>query len=330
MANDVTYTNDQLENLPLAEIKRLAEEEASKSAAQPEVKAAEALKAEDNPDFDKPTPWEEEEKPQPRGKDGKFASKQEAPQDPEPEEKKVYRRTIKGVDGGADEVFEADSVEALVDKIADAKEHATRKIREQEKELKAKREAERQFTQDEEFIYSQELLKNPTVAFKKLFKDVTGVDIETFKNTQQRSQALVDATDKQSAISTFLTTHPDYVDSEKNGKLMNKWMGGVLTVESFNKAYDDLTASGLLDLKGNEAHAGQEQPKPKAERIAQPKVEEVTSQRTKKGSGVSTQSRPTAGPTNTEPSEDELYDPSKYSLDEIKRRANAQLGKARS
>src|SRR5258706_387999 len=49
---------------------------------------------------------------------------------------KPYRRVIDLGGGAGPEVFEADSNEELVDKLADAKQHASKKIREQEAELR--------------------------------------------------------------------------------------------------------------------------------------------------------------------------------------------------
>lgn len=50
-------------------------------------------------------------------------------------DKPVFRLVVPGVDGSGDEVFEADSQDALNTKLAEAKQHATRKIREQAAEL---------------------------------------------------------------------------------------------------------------------------------------------------------------------------------------------------
>jgi hypothetical protein len=290
-----------IEQLTLDEIRKLAEEE-----------AAETNKTE-----------------QPRNDDGTFKkaeTKVEAEE--EPEQKTVsFRRVIKGVNG-QDEIFEAPTLEELVDKIAEAKAHATKKIHDQEEEIKKHKKEEAQVSSDQEFVYSQELLSKPTEAFKRLFKDMTGVDIEQFKTTHARSQAIFDAqqqtAERQKASDDFVTGHPEYVDSEKNAKLLKDALelSKDYSLHGFEKAYQFLQSSGLLESKSEEAHAATETKEQTEERIT-PKTEvQVTSQRTKKASGVSTKGRPAAAVVNTMPTEDEAF---KMPLEDLRKLANRQL-----
>src|SRR5690348_9223353 len=58
------------------------------------------------------------------------------------EQKQTFRREIDLGDGSGKQVFEADSPEALIDKLADAQVHATKKIREQAQQLQDAQQAQ--------------------------------------------------------------------------------------------------------------------------------------------------------------------------------------------
>lgn len=313
----VTHTQEELDKMSLDQIRQLALKEAQEEAAKAE--AAPMAQPEDAQE----EPKAEDPKGQPRDEKGRFAKTEDGKDDKpaEEDEQYVYRRVIDLGDGAGPEVFEADSLEELVDKIADAKKHASLKIRAQEAELRdlrAKKQAEKtKEDQDSEYVLSQELQQKPKDVIKRLAR-------EAFEEEQRQKQSEIER--KQQVVKNFLTTHPDYDDEgeagQRNGALMSKWMGGAITAESFEKAYQELKSSGLLRLKGEEAHSGTEQPKPKEERIVRPKAEDVTPPRTRKESGVSTHSRPAALPTSTGPSEDELYS---MPMEKLRDLANKQL-----
>jgi hypothetical protein len=278
-----------------------------------------------------------DEKNQPRDDSGRFAKKDDPQpvankEDDDEPEVKVYRRTIENNDGSID-VYEAGSLEELVDKIADGKANANTKIRQQELELKdlrnrtAEKPKPKEISQDAEFVYQQEMMKNPTKAVRAIFKELTGVDIEEISTIAERNRMINAAQAHNSAIESFIATHPDYEDAgdvgKKNGDLMALAIGTgqPATPESLHKAYLHLKKSRLLVLKGEEAHVDT---KPKPE-VTQPTVEtkvEVTQQRTRKGSGVSTQGAPAPVQKKaTELSKDELeamIDSGKLSLDELR------------
>jgi len=259
---------------------------------------------------------------QPRNEKGQFVKAEEAngadQQDEQLEDEptgepdsKIYRRVIDvGGDAGA-EVFEAESLEELVDKIAEAKKHATKKIRDQEAELRKLRTEqpkEKEFTADEEFVISQELLAKPTQAFKKMFKEITGASPEEFAQIKQNIDAQSKAQAASGAANQFLASHPDFIDSPKNGKLMNMALkGSEVTLENLNKAYIDLKNSGLLELKDEKAHDGQEPTSQPEQRISEKAEAEVPPQRIRKASGLSTRTRNTVTPRSTEPTEQDLY-----------------------
>lgn len=312
-------TEVNMDNLSLDEIRKLAEQEA--------LQAGEATSDEQQE--------ARVDAKQPRDEKGRFA-KQEAAPEPEAEdnepEQVLYRRVLDLGDGAGPEVFEADSLEELVDKIADAKQHATKKIREQEVELKDLRERVKPqpkvIDADTEFVYSQELLSTPTVALKKMFRELTGYEIEDFASVKQAVDAANRQQSTNTAINSFLTTHPLYEDGGeigvRNGDLMRMKLaelGLPATSENLHKAYLHLEKSGLLSLKGEEAQPGTDAKAKATERIVQTKVE-TTPRVTKKTSGISTHNRPTVAPVNTEPSEDDAY---KMDMGKLRELANKQM-----
>jgi hypothetical protein len=238
------------------------------------------------------------------------------------------------------EIFEAtgeskeQALEALADKIADAKLNASKKIRQQEAELRDFRSRSteapkpKELSPDDEYVIAQELQKNPSKAFRRMFKDFTGCEPEEFTSVKQAYDAFKQGQNTSQAIETFVATHPDYEDAgstgEKNGALMRmklKEMGLPPTSENLSKAYSHLKQGGLLSLKGEEAHSDTNGEAKEPERIATP-VAEPTPQRTRKASGISTQSRPAAIPASTEPSEADAYN---MPIDQLRNLANKQL-----
>lgn len=246
----------------------------------------------------------------------------------------LYRRVIDLGGGAGPEVFEAESLEELVDKIAEAKEHATKKIREQEAELRelraktAEPPKPKTLSADDEYVISQEMQKSPVATTRKIFKELTGYEIEDFKDVKQAVDAVKTAQQTNQAITTFIASHPDYEDDgavgKRNGDLMRMKLaelGLPATSENLSKAYLHLKQSGLLTLKGEEANAVTDGKAKEPARIEQPK-EEPTQQRTKKVSGISTHNRTANVPVSTEPSEDEAYS---MPLDKLRGLANKQL-----
>lgn len=261
----------------------------------------------------------------PRDEQGRFTKVQDdvdddATQDEEVEEvppvvAKKHRRVIDIGDGVDPEVFEADSLEALLDKVTDAKKHATKKIREQEAQLKkAKADEPRKFSEDEEWVYSQEMLKSPTTAVMKIIKDATGVDIGQFKTLAERVKAMDSAQQVQKASHDFITTHSDYEDNTRNGTLMQKWMGDDKSPESFEKAYQELKTRGLLELKDGEASSVQGQSEQTQKAIPSDAVK--TPPQGTKSSSIQGKNRVVVAPKKTEPTEDDFR---KMSMDELRK-----------
>jgi hypothetical protein len=272
----------------------------------------------------------------PRDTQGRFAKAQEdelaEEEQPEGEEEEapakiLYRRVVDIGDGVDPEIFEANSLEELLDKIADAKGHATKKIRQQEAELRKQKEAEapkpRQFSEDEEYVYSQELMAKPTQAFAKMFKDMTGMEITQFKTVAEKTMALDSAKNTNEAIIHFVTTHPTYVDDKRSADLMTLALGGRdKTAENLEKAYQNLVAKGLLAPGKDEQGSVQDEQEPAKTGITSEASVKSPSQGTRKASGLSGKNRAPVATQNNEPSEDEAR---RMPLDQLRELANKQL-----
>ena len=293
------HTAEEMEKLPFDELKKHAAEEA----------VVESTATTKEPDVDEP-------------------------------EEFIARRELDMGEGAGLEVFEAtgatreEALEALTDKIAESKLNASKKIRQQEAELRdfRARTAEpakpKEISADDEYVIAQELQKNPSKAFRKMFKELTGYEVEDFSSVKQAYDAYKVGQQANQGIATFIATHSDYEDAgkagERNAELMKMKlaeMGLPGTSENLSKAYSHLKQSGLLTLKGEEAHADTDDKTKEPERIAQAKVE-PTQQRTKKTSGISTQSSRAVAPASTEPSEDDAY---KLPMDQLLQLANKQM-----
>jgi hypothetical protein len=236
-------------------------------------------------------------------------------QEDEPAET-VFRRTIDLGDGSGVQVFEAPTLEELVDKLAEAQRNASKKIR----ELVIKKKEEEKTTADEEFVISQELMSKPTAAFSKLFASIVGMPIETFKTKVERLDAFEKAQAENAASTSFVQKHPEYVANEANGKRMVEYLGTwnlPTTEENLEKAFQALNKIGLVELKSKESNAAKEQTGADKSRIATSE-EVVPQQRRRVSSGLSQRGRTVTVPTKPkEPSEDELYSMPKDKLFEI-------------
>jgi hypothetical protein len=274
---------------------------------------------------------------------GRFVAQPQADGDPGEPSEFVATREIDLGDGSGVQVFEGkgetekDALADLNDKLFEAQTNATKKIRQQEAELKEFRartaEAPKavDLTDDEEYILSQEIVgKKPSKALDKWFRDRTGMSIEELQAVKQRLDSERDATVRNQAIATFVATHPDFDDRteiegkpNRNGELMKMKLADLglpMTSENLHRAYLDLKKSGLLVLKGEEAHADPTPTPAATERIAQPRAE-ATETRTRRSSGISTHGRPAAQP-KTDFSEDELR---AMPLEKLREISNKQL-----
>jgi hypothetical protein len=255
---------------------------------------------------------------------------EEEPEDDEEIDEEKFQRVIDLGDGKSPQVFKAATMEELLDKIAEAQKHATIKIREQAEKLKkysAQAEAE---SADNEYIVGQELMSKPTAAFKKLFKETTGVDIQSFKNSWERLQAWEQAQQiqaienkKNEAANKFIAAHPEFVPNNENGKRLEaainlliadaERVGKQIDYGAFlEEAYAGLTTSGLLQLK--DVETSEEEPEEVKPAVKEKPAVQVQAH-TRRASGLSSRVRTVTTPKNTEPT---IEDIENMSLDEIK------------
>ncbi len=291
-------TKEQLEKastMPLDELRALA------------IQEAEAGEAAETPPIAKPAPKQEEILDN---------SAESAEGEQQEEEPTVYRKEIDLGDGSGVEIFEAESVEALVDKLADAKLNATKKIRELSQKIKVENVRTAQQKADDEYRIAEQLKTEPKKAVREIIAEVIA----------EREAATRESVEAQSR---FVQRHSDFIPNEHNGREMQleaQRLGYTeFSVESLEKAYQSLKARGILKLKAEGSEEATEAEKAETERIAQAKLEAAQPRSLKKGStftGTRTSATP---PAKTAPSEDELYDPDKWPLEKLKEFANQQL-----
>lgn len=238
---------------------------------------------------------------QPRNADGTFAPKEtpavvetpavEAP----PVEKKVYETVIDLEDGSGVQVFRATTQEELIEKLVTAQKNASKKIRELNARL-PRQENKPERNADEEFGLAQEFMTTPSKAFQKLFKDTVGMPIEEFKTKIDRVNAFEAAQAREQAGRDFVAQTPEYFPSVKNGTRISNFLKTYQlepTPENMTKAFTELNESGLLEAKPTEAPTPTPTPTPAPRRS---------------GSGLPVRgSAQPSRPTNSGPTEEELY-----------------------
>jgi hypothetical protein len=262
----------------------------------------------------------------PRDEKGRFVSaKEEEPVVEPPAPPQVFRREIDLGDGSGKQVFEAESMEALIDKLADAQMHATRKIRELAQQTRKEEPAppaqkEPEISDDDRWLASQDILTDPYTGVKKVYEKVIAPDLQ---KKFEKFEMFLRQQDAEAESNKFVETHPDYYATPKNGeklvRYLNTWKMDA-TVENLEKAFQELNESGLLEAKPAPA-AENGNPEPEAERIARPG--ETIRSTHKVASGLS--ARRSTPPPPQGPTEDELY---KLPLEELHRLAlNAALNR---
>lgn len=183
-----------------------------------------------------------------------------------------FRREIDLGDGSGKQVFEADSADALIDKLTIAQENATRKIREQQFELRrslrAKPEKQvatksieigqpKTLTADELFQLGQELQTDPTSAFNKILQAQTGMDANQLVAIGKEFASLQQARLVNEAETSFLQAHQgvDYLPTPDNARAIQKFLQDEqlpYTAANLEYAFQELSESGLLDMPDSE------------------------------------------------------------------------------
>ncbi len=152
---------------------------------------------------------------------------------------------------------------------------------------------------------------------------------ETIRKIIQQTQAEEAARlAKSNQIQTdFVNTHPSYVANSANGTKLAKWVEthgfSEFTNDNLNKAFQDLfSASGLLELKAEEAGAATEADVKDTGRTDQASTDATQQRSHRTGSTISTKTRPVSQVKTTAVSDDEAY---KMPLDELRKLADKQL-----
>lgn len=327
------YTDAELYAMPLDQLRELAFEE---SGADGDVAHDEAWKEAVEPPAEEPVE-------QPRGADGKFVKKEEPPveeppaneppaeespaneppetpaNEPPADDDVEYLDTqrIDLGDGSGVQVFvgrgasELEAAKDLNRQLVQAQENATRKIREQQSEIEARKKADAQAATDQDFVDSEEYKKDPRgYLTKKIREGVTTAMTEQKASEQRHLQAQFD----------FVALHPEYVTDKGNAARLESEFrrlypeASEFTVTGLDKAFESLKSSGLLKLQepeaseptNNEPPAKVEEPPRIEEPAKQPEPPAAPVRSPKKGSSVSAGRSP-APVVKVGHTEDEMY-----------------------
>jgi hypothetical protein len=169
-------------------------------------------------------------------------------------------RTVDLGDGSGKQVFSADSTEELLDVLTTAQENATRKIQEQQFELKRASRAKperveprsfvkKELTADEIFKIANTFPSDPAAAMDAISKAKTGL---TFEEIGQFVGEFMQAQLVAKAETTFLLAHQeDYIPSAQNAQRIEKFLADeklTKTAANLEYAFQELTEGGVLDV----------------------------------------------------------------------------------
>lgn len=196
---------------------------------------------------------------------------------------KAFRREIDLGDGSGKQVFEGDTAEELNDVLATAQTNATRKIREQNEELKTLRRTAlnapsrgqddpdgpmvefrgRELTGDEAFAIGQRLANPATAAaaLREALEANLGASLDEVRKTLRLAQTTPRELHGKEAAEAFLFNHPEFITNAANQKEIFDYMRHpdrrmALTVQNFERAFAACKAAGLLQLHAVSAPAG--------------------------------------------------------------------------
>lgn len=231
----------------------------------------------------------------------------------EPAEKVVYEHVIDLEDGSGSQVFRADSMPELVEKLGEAQKHASKKIRELTQEKRAEQVVARAPTDDEEWLISQELASKPKQTLERMFEELAS----------KRERAQREIIDRETNIGkAFVASHPEYVVNDRNGKKLDRALeisGLDRTLENLEKVYAELSADGLLAIKDADEPNTDKTVTPTS-RIASSGAR-VVSVGGRAASGISSKRSSAPAPKPQGPTEKELYS---MSYEDLERLANEE------
>jgi|SRR5690348_7350091 len=175
------------------------------------------------------------------------------------EQKQTFRREIDLGDGSGKQVFEAESPEALIDKLADAQVHATKKIREQAQQLEAAQtqveESESGGAFDKQKWFGT-LYEEPLGAIDQWAETRFGMPVDQLvQRLGQMEQATANVT-QSSVMNEFVARHPELLQVSKDDDVHNSQVVGSilqdnnlpLTANTLEMAYALAKDQGKLKL----------------------------------------------------------------------------------
>ena len=276
---------------------------------QKQMEAAQAVNANQNPAADGAEDPEGQQQAQARDEKGRFVS---TGNEPEEVDEVVYEREIDLGDGSGVQVFRGATPEELLDKLAEAQVHATRKIRELNTALKSKETAVNPAVADDElWVLSQEMLANPLTAVDKVLAKQLGMTTSQLKERLDRLSVIEQERNTQTVAHQFLEEHPEFHTSKANGDRIERYLKTFQlpeTLDNVEQAYRELTESGLLETQPDNSNTSSttesnsnQSARP---RIATTGTKTVVVQR-RASSGISPRNQ--ASVTKPEPTVEDLY-----------------------
>ncbi len=267
----------------------------------------------------------------PRDEKGRFVSAEPETEEQDLEQEEVpviYKTEIDLGDGSGVQVFKADSQEELIQKLADAQKHATKKIRELTKMLKPQPvevPKPKQYSKEEKDLLTVRMATDPAETIAELVNQ---------EIARREAENIARVTAENAAVESFMSRNPDYVANQNNGQRLLNYLKTYrldTTVDNLEKAFTDLSASGLLVTKQSDAEVPEQgvtendEPAVATSGIQKPvAVHKVTEPVKKAASGLPVRGRSTSRPAKSqEPTIEELY---KMPLHELKRLANKSQG----
>lgn len=258
-------------------------------------------------------------KPAPsRDEKGQFVKAEEVQDTPpveeqppvEKTEKVLYEHVVDLEDGSGSQVFQAESMEELVKKLGDAQKHATKKIKELALQQRAEKVVDAAPSDDQEWARGQEFLAKPTQTIKKMFEDMVGMPLDSFKTQIARVNAFEQAQREETEAQRFVAAHPEYVTNERNATKLEKALqlaGLEKSFENIEKVYAELAADGLLATKeADSTTPNTDDTVTPTSRIASSGAR-VVSVQGRAASGISSKRSAPPAVKSTEPTEAELY-----------------------
>ena len=200
----------------------------------------------------------EPEPEQPRDEFGRFTTAEEPTAEPEDAEAEVevpemFVREIDLGDGSGVQVFKAESLEELVDKLAEAQANATKKIRELSQPRPVKVE---ELNPDQEVALSQALLAEPSKVLRRQIEQTFGMPVDEIRDNLRMAKETRVAQEADQAAREFVAETPDYFACPENFQRISRYMdrmGMPPTKASIQQAYSDLNADGILRAKPTNA-----------------------------------------------------------------------------